>query len=107
MLSLKDEALRTRHWEKLMEKTGQHFDMSADRFTLENMFAMELHKYQVGFAVIIFLRGKSKNIAVRSWRRIFLERLFLLINEVWMLVDRRVNINNVPTEGCQHTNYYS
>ena len=26
--------------------TGQHFDMSADRFTLENMFAMELHRYQ-------------------------------------------------------------
>uniref|UniRef100_A0A182NRZ8 AAA+ ATPase domain-containing protein n=1 Tax=Anopheles dirus TaxID=7168 RepID=A0A182NRZ8_9DIPT len=46
MLSLKDEALRERHWMKLMEKTGQHFDMSPDRFTLENMFAMELHKYQ-------------------------------------------------------------
>lgn len=25
---------------------GQHFDMSADRFTLEAMFAMELHRYQ-------------------------------------------------------------
>ncbi|XP_053669700.1 dynein axonemal heavy chain 10 [Anopheles nili] len=46
MLSLKDEALRERHWMKLMEKTGQQFDMSPDRFTLENMFAMELHKYQ-------------------------------------------------------------
>uniref|UniRef100_A0A182K9N1 Dynein heavy chain linker domain-containing protein n=1 Tax=Anopheles christyi TaxID=43041 RepID=A0A182K9N1_9DIPT len=46
MLSLKDEALRERHWMKLMEKTGSHFDMSPDRFTLENMFAMELHKYQ-------------------------------------------------------------
>uniref|UniRef100_A0A182QI99 Dynein heavy chain linker domain-containing protein n=1 Tax=Anopheles farauti TaxID=69004 RepID=A0A182QI99_9DIPT len=46
MLSLKDEALRERHWIKLMEKTGQHFDMSPERFTLENMFAMELHKYQ-------------------------------------------------------------
>lgn len=47
MLSLKDEALRERHWQLLMDKTGQHFDMSPDRFTLENMFAMELHKYQV------------------------------------------------------------
>ncbi|XP_058811885.1 dynein axonemal heavy chain 10 isoform X1 [Topomyia yanbarensis] len=46
MLSLKDEALRERHWQLLMDKTGQHFDMSPDRFTLENMFAMELHKYQ-------------------------------------------------------------
>lgn len=25
---------------------GQHFDMSPDRFTLEAMFAMELHRYQ-------------------------------------------------------------
>ncbi|XP_055585529.1 dynein axonemal heavy chain 10-like [Uranotaenia lowii] len=46
MLSLKDEALRERHWNLLMDKTGQHFDMAPERFTLENMFAMELHKYQ-------------------------------------------------------------
>lgn len=25
---------------------GQDFDMSPERFTLDNMFAMELHKYQ-------------------------------------------------------------
>lgn len=25
---------------------GQDFDMSPDRFTLDNMFSMELHKYQ-------------------------------------------------------------
>lgn len=48
MLSLKDEALRERHWQLLMDKTGQHFDMAPDLFTLDNMFAMELHKYQVG-----------------------------------------------------------
>nr|XP_034835442.1 dynein heavy chain 10, axonemal [Maniola hyperantus] len=46
MVSLKNEAMRERHWKELMEKTGQSFDMSPDRFTLENMFAMELHKYQ-------------------------------------------------------------
>ncbi|XP_055533348.1 dynein axonemal heavy chain 10 [Wyeomyia smithii] len=46
MLSLKDEALRERHWRLLMDKTGQHFDMAPDQFTLGNMFAMELHKYQ-------------------------------------------------------------
>ncbi|XP_049816413.1 dynein axonemal heavy chain 10 [Schistocerca nitens] len=45
-VELKNEALRERHWNELMDKTGQHFDMAADRFTLENMFAMELHKYQ-------------------------------------------------------------
>ncbi|XP_055373636.1 dynein axonemal heavy chain 10 [Condylostylus longicornis] len=46
MISLKSEALRERHWHLLMEKTGIHFDMRADRFTLQNMFQMELHRYQ-------------------------------------------------------------
>ncbi|XP_059059014.1 dynein axonemal heavy chain 10 [Achroia grisella] len=46
MVSLKNEAMRERHWKELMAKTNQDFDMSPDRFTLENMFAMELHKYQ-------------------------------------------------------------
>lgn len=47
MVNLKNEAMRERHWNRLMEKTGQVFDMHPDRFTLANMFAMELHKYQV------------------------------------------------------------
>ena len=45
MVELKNEALRDRHWKLLMEKTGQVFDMSPDRFTLENMFTMEIHRY--------------------------------------------------------------
>ena len=28
-----------------MERTGTSFEMNSDSFTLENMFAMELHKY--------------------------------------------------------------
>lgn len=47
MVSLKNEALRQRHWQQLMEKTGRYFDMAPDRFTLDNMFSMQLHKYQV------------------------------------------------------------
>lgn len=65
MVSLKHEAMRDKHWEKLMEKTGKFFNMQvgnamqvyfcmgymlfcvqADTFTLDNMFSMELHKYQ-------------------------------------------------------------
>ncbi|KAK5648316.1 hypothetical protein RI129_003208 [Pyrocoelia pectoralis] len=46
MVALKNEALRERHWKQLMVKTAQTFDMSPDRFTLDNMFAMQLHKYQ-------------------------------------------------------------
>ncbi|XP_044053526.1 dynein axonemal heavy chain 10 isoform X1 [Siniperca chuatsi] len=45
LLDLKNEALRDRHWKELMERTGTSFEMNPDSFTLENMFAMELHKY--------------------------------------------------------------
>ncbi|XP_021113287.1 dynein heavy chain 10, axonemal isoform X4 [Heterocephalus glaber] len=44
LLDLKHEALRDRHWKDLMEKTGVFFEMT-ETFTLENMFAMELHKH--------------------------------------------------------------
>ncbi|KAM4707116.1 dynein axonemal heavy chain 10 [Discoglossus pictus] len=45
LLDLKNEALRDRHWKDLMTKTGTSFEMNPETFTLENMFAMELHKY--------------------------------------------------------------
>ncbi|XP_019604311.2 dynein axonemal heavy chain 10 [Rhinolophus sinicus] len=44
LLDLKHEALRDRHWNELMEKTGVFFEMT-ETFTLENMFAMELDKH--------------------------------------------------------------
>ncbi|KAK3924935.1 Dynein heavy chain 10, axonemal [Frankliniella fusca] len=56
-VELKNEAMRERHWKTLMDKTGEHFDMAADRFTLENMFAMDLARYTdvaleiIGYAV--------------------------------------------------------
>lgn len=46
MANLKSEAMRERHWEMLMSKTGKNFDMSPSAFTLNNMFSMELYKYQ-------------------------------------------------------------
>ncbi|XP_071880489.1 dynein axonemal heavy chain 10 isoform X1 [Anas platyrhynchos] len=45
LLDLKNEALRERHWQDLMERTGTRFEMTTETFTLENMFAMELHKH--------------------------------------------------------------
>ncbi|NXF29028.1 DYH10 protein, partial [Nyctibius bracteatus] len=45
LLDLKNEALRERHWQDLMERTGTHFEMTTETFTLENMFAMELHRH--------------------------------------------------------------
>ncbi|XP_014779882.1 dynein axonemal heavy chain 10 isoform X2 [Octopus bimaculoides] len=44
-VDLKNEALRERHWKKLMENTGQVFEMDPDTFTLERIFAMELHRF--------------------------------------------------------------
>ncbi|KAK3269901.1 Dynein heavy chain cytoplasmic, partial [Cymbomonas tetramitiformis] len=43
--NLKNDALRKRHWEKLMETTGQRFDMDPKTFTLSNLFAMQLHNF--------------------------------------------------------------
>ncbi|XP_019715984.1 dynein heavy chain 10, axonemal-like [Hippocampus comes] len=45
LLDLKNEALRERHWKQLMKRTGTSFEMNRCSFTLENMFAMDLHKH--------------------------------------------------------------
>lgn len=37
--------LDVRHWKELMERTGAKFEINTESFTLENMFAMELHKH--------------------------------------------------------------
>eukprot|EP00879_Flechtneria_rotunda_P030999 GHRR01033803.1.p1 GENE.GHRR01033803.1~~GHRR01033803.1.p1 ORF type:complete len:122 (-),score=32.22 GHRR01033803.1:412-777(-) len=37
---------RPRHWKQLMAVTGQSFDLDPKTFTLANMFAMQLHKYE-------------------------------------------------------------
>lgn len=52
-VDLKHEALRPRHWNMLMDKTGVHFEMAPDRFTLGKLFAMELHQYSETIAEII------------------------------------------------------
>jgi dynein heavy chain, axonemal len=62
MASLKHEALRERHWKMLMVKTGKSFDMSPDRFTLDNMFSMKLHKYQEIVEEIVL--NASKELAI-------------------------------------------
>lgn len=62
MVSLKHEALRTRHWEELMQKTNQFFNMDEDKFTLDNMFSMELHKYENIVEEIIAKAIKELNI---------------------------------------------
>ncbi|KAL0246743.1 hypothetical protein GEMRC1_007950 [Eukaryota sp. GEM-RC1] len=51
--NLKSDALRPRHWEKLMEVTGQHFDAESKSFTLGSIFKMELHNYTESISEIV------------------------------------------------------
>ncbi|XP_078713472.1 dynein axonemal heavy chain 10 [Lampetra fluviatilis] len=53
LLDIKNEAMRDRHWQELMEKTGQRFQMNAETFTLENMFTMELHRHAEVIGAIV------------------------------------------------------
>eukprot|EP00731_Ephydatia_muelleri_P035324 Em0114g8a len=70
---LKNDALRERHWQRLMEMTGKNFDMNPETFTLENLFAMELHNYAetisdiVGSANKELSIEKSINEVVNTW----------------------------------------
>ncbi|ELU10552.1 hypothetical protein CAPTEDRAFT_221643 [Capitella teleta] len=56
-VDLKHEALRDRHWKDLMSKTGQKFEMNPETFTLENVFAMELHRFQDTIGEIVNCAG--------------------------------------------------
>ncbi|KAM5191717.1 dynein axonemal heavy chain 10 [Mantella aurantiaca] len=62
LLDLKNEALRDRHWKELISKTGTNFEMNPDTFTLENMFAMELHKYADVISDIVASAAKELSI---------------------------------------------
>ncbi|XP_076453104.1 dynein axonemal heavy chain 10-like [Babylonia areolata] len=61
-VDLKHEALRERHWKELMTKTGQKFDMNPETFTLANIFAMELHRYQETISEIVTCASKEMGI---------------------------------------------
>lgn len=51
MTELRNKALRTRHWQLLMEKTGHKFN--AQSFTLLELFKMSLHSHQTTITNII------------------------------------------------------
>lgn len=54
--------LTYRHWQKLMKLTGKDFDMNPDTFTLENLFAMDLHNYAEKISDIVASASKELNI---------------------------------------------
>lgn len=59
-----------------MEKTGTRFEMNPESFTLENMFAMELHKYANVISEIVTFAVKELSIEKAS---IFLDHLQIQI----------------------------
>eukprot|EP00736_Rhodelphis_marinus_P009344 Rmarinus@m.3249 len=61
---LKSEALRERHWKKLMEVTGKTFDMNPKTFTLEKLFAMNLSEFTETIKGIV--SGAAKELQVEK-----------------------------------------
>ncbi|KAJ3055760.1 Dynein heavy chain 10, axonemal [Rhizophlyctis rosea] len=61
---LKNEALRERHWKKLMEITGRSFDMNPETFTLEKLFAMNLHEHTEAIGEIV--GGAMKELSIEN-----------------------------------------
>jgi dynein heavy chain len=53
VISLKNDAMKTRHWQKLMELTGVTFDVTLKSLTLSNIFAMELTRFGAGVEEIV------------------------------------------------------
>nr|CCA14061.1 PREDICTED: similar to hCG1811879 putative [Albugo laibachii Nc14] len=51
--SLKNDAMKPRHWEQLMAMTGVKFDMNVSTFTLANLFSMQLHQFGSKLAGIV------------------------------------------------------
>ncbi|KAG0555973.1 hypothetical protein KC19_11G016600 [Ceratodon purpureus] len=70
---LKSEAMRKRHWDKLMVETGKTFDMDPKTFTLANIFRMELHNFAAQIAEITNAATKELNI----------EQELKNVNDVW------------------------
>ncbi|KAM6297937.1 dynein axonemal heavy chain 10 [Aegotheles albertisi] len=114
LLELKNEALRERHWQDLMERTGTRFEMTTETFTLENMFAMELHRHSdviseiVGSAVKELSIEKGVKEIAETWEGLKFtvqmyckgteERGFILasVDEILeILDDNNVNLQSV------------
>ena len=62
--NLKGDALRERHWLKLMELTGKTFDMNPRTFTLGSLFELNLDQYEDDIMAICGGALKELNIEV-------------------------------------------
>ncbi|KAF6771746.1 hypothetical protein AHF37_09771 [Paragonimus kellicotti] len=60
--NLKHEAMRDRHWNELMRRTGQSFDINPETFTLASIFSMELYRFQDQISEIVGIAVKEMSI---------------------------------------------
>lgn len=70
---LKSEALRERHWRKLMEVTQKSFDSNTDSLSLGKLMAMNLHERADAISDIVL--GASKELSI--------ENALKLIEQTW------------------------
>ncbi|RUS75416.1 hypothetical protein EGW08_016827 [Elysia chlorotica] len=59
---LKSEVLRERHWNELMAKTNQHFNMDPATFTLAGIFSMKLYRFTTLITEIVVAATKEFSI---------------------------------------------
>lgn len=71
--SLKNDAMKPRHWEELMAVTKVRFEMNLKTFTLGNLFAMELHRFSSEIGEIV-------NAAMQEQK---IEQEIVKIEDVW------------------------
>ena len=77
--NLKNDALRPRHWEKLMQVTEVTFDMNPKTFTLSKLFEMGLDRFEE--QILEITSGASKELTIENginqiaetWRRMAFE----------------------------------
>ncbi|KAJ0394425.1 hypothetical protein P43SY_010922 [Pythium insidiosum] len=71
--SLKNDAMKPRHWEELMAVTKVRFEMNLKTFTLANLFAMKLHRFSNEIGEIV-------NAAMQEQK---IEQEILKVEDAW------------------------
>jgi dynein heavy chain len=62
--NLKNDALRPRHWQRLMVVTEVEFDMNPKTFTLQKLFDMQLDRFEE--QIVEITGGASKELTIES-----------------------------------------
>ena len=63
-IELKSEALRERHWKKLMDVTKKSFDTNTDSLSLGKLMAMNLHEHAEAISDIV--NGANKELGIEN-----------------------------------------